>query len=186
MKSHDLMVEIAKKFVGVEETGPNKGPMIELFQAIDGQKARGQAYCADFVRYVAKQVDTQMRTEDPNWRGNMLAKTESAVNLVDMSPNGIRRDSAQLGFVVVWRDWVRTKDGQWFATSLGHCGIVCSIDEASGTMETCEANTSGPKKKGIVREGDGVYLKTRHLKADEGSMRIYRFVDPWGLASPQL
>lgn len=157
------LIEIAQKFVGVHEVGNNDGPQIEIFQRIIS-KPMHQPWCVDFVQYCLRQVDQRFSTK------NVLFPTESSQILWDKSPANARILVPEPGCIIVWQHY----NGNTPMFS-GHVGIVKEVD--SSWLLTIEGNTSaGP---GIQREGDGVYLKRRRIRVNDGPMRTLGYLLPW-------
>lgn len=166
------LIDLAKFFVGVKETEPNKGPLIELFQkAVDG-KAEGEPYCVGFCHFLVQQIDLEMKELNPKWPRHILWKTENSKLLWDMAKTEARHSQPQPGDIIVWNFW---KDGR--LSRSGHAGIVAELLE-DGRIKTYEANTSDPNNK-IVREGDGVYEKVRSIFRTDTPMRYLGCISPW-------
>lgn len=168
MGPSELLVSIAKTFVGVTEIGgDNRGPQVEAFQRALGTPAVGQAWCVDFVQFCVKTVDEQLGTQ------TVLAPTQSALQLWKDTDALAMTSDPEVGAVAIWQHY----DDAGKPTALGHAGIV--IEVVSDTLfKTVEGNT-GPSQ-GVEREGDGVYEKTRLLRAPVGSkMRLKGFLRAW-------
>lgn len=164
----ELALEV-QKYIGVtEKGGDNHGPEVEKFQkAVDG-KAEGEAWCLAFVQFCVKNVDAKLSTL------NTLFATEHCMTLWSKTPQDARGSKPGVGHVMLWK---HLKDGQ--PTGSGHAGVVIAVN-ADGTVTTVEGNT-GPGG-GIVREGDGVYKKTRSTSltpATGATMQLVGFVKPW-------
>lgn len=124
-------------------------PRVKLFQ----KEAGGPSYCMGFVQYCVKQTGLK----------SALYPSGSALTVWDRTLPHLHQPAA--GLVAIW---------EWGSTWKGHCGIVTAV--GVDTFTTVEANTSpGP---GIAREGDGVYLKTRHTHPVPGTMRLLGFIQP--------
>lgn len=175
--------ELARFFVGVKESSPNRGPLIELFQkAVDG-KAEGEPYCAGFVHFLCQQIDQEMEEEDPTWLPYSLWKSESTRTMWDLGNVKARHTVPQLGDVIIWAHWkrsvdIKTKKELWIPTRQGHCGFVVELLE-DGFIKTVEANTSSPSNGSIVRDGDGIWEKTRQPMREIGAFRYLGCLSPW-------
>ncbi len=184
LSPHNRLISLAKLFVGVREAGgDNCGPLIEMFQKhVDGI-ARQDPYCMAFVQWACSFVDSEIMPEFPSWPEHRLHKSENCMQVWERSPVSCRRTKPEPGLIAVWQHWKIIKDAAGrvrtqFPTFKGHTGVVIGVP-AINLIDTVEANTSGPKgPDGIVRDGDGIFLKRRTLSS-EGSMRLVGFIDPW-------
>jgi len=152
----------AKSFIGTTEVGgDNKGPMIELFQKAVDNVAAGEPWCAAFLCYCIR--DTEARFGVPCG----LKLSEHCMTLWNTN-SAQRRTEPKPGYIAVWKK----KN-----TTSGHVGLVTSVSRDQPTkFHTIEGNT-GPGT-GIVREGDGVYAKTRSM-SPMGDMILLGFLEPW-------
>lgn len=175
---HRALVWLARQFVGVTETTPNGGAMIERFQrAVDGVAER-EPWCVGFVQHCAKEVDALVddvlgfnadnsHKFDPLRRTNVLPLTEWTIALWG-APAAARSQEPSLGSVVVWRSLA--------TPARGHCGIVVEVEGHANdkTIVTVEGNTGS----GDQREGDGVWTKRRVYGEIPGFARM-GYVSPW-------
>ncbi len=153
---NDFLLAEAIKWIGTTEKGDNAGPEVERFQkAVDGVALR-ESWCMCFVQFCVKEVSARLNVQSTLLRG------EHCQTVFFRSRHLEVMDQVEPGDIVVW------KHGN---TSQGHTGIVESIDRANGLLHTVEGNT-GDKD---MREGDGVYRKTRHLAGD-GNMEILGYL----------
>lgn len=156
----DLIAQAAK-WTGVRETGANKGPEVEMFQkAVDG-KARGESWCMAFVQFCLQQVEALH-----NVRTNVFS-SEHCLTVWNNTPFVLRAVRPSPGSIVIW---------QHGTSSNGHTGIVTLVDDSRDTFTTIEGNTSSGA--GVVRDGDGVYVRTRSLHPT-GGMHIVGFINPF-------
>lgn len=165
------LVAEATKWIGVRETPKNRGPEVESFQrAVDG-KAQGEPWCMAFVMYCLKAADAAVT--GPSFR---LFETEHVMTCWNRSPMEMRIQSLDVkpGDLMLWQHY---KNGK--PTNSGHVGVVVGV-QGPGTIETIEGNTSDGS--GVVREGDGVFRRVRHVTAS-GTMRLKGFLRPWGIAA---
>lgn len=156
-EANAMLVELAESFVGVTEVGgENRGPEVEAFQkAVDG-KAQGEPWCMAFLMYCVQ------KTEQETQLMSAIFRSESVKQVWDFSPDDHKSKLPSVGSIMVW---------QYGTTGMGHAGLVTAI--AGELVETIEGNTgAGP---GVVREGDGVFKKTRPL-ADVGKMNFIGFL----------
>jgi hypothetical protein len=59
----------------------------------------------------------------------------------------------------------------------GHVGVIVKVIDVN-TVITVEGNT-GPDKNAVVRDGDGVYMKSRNISYHYGDMRPIGILAPW-------
>lgn len=155
---NDVLVLEARKWIGViEKGGDNSGPEIEQFQrAVDG-KANKEPWCAAFTMFCIKQVEQKLGIKSE------IHKSELVLDVWNKSPKDLRREYPKPGNLILWRH---------ADTGTGHMGIIEAQLE-KGIFATIEGNT-GPGN-GIVREGDGVYRKTRNIYGTQ-SMPVIGFL----------
>lgn len=139
-----LLIEIARRFVGVHEVGgDNKGPDVERFQrAVDG-KAVGEPWCMAFVQFCVADVERRTGVK------SNLFRSEHCLTVWNHSPVLMRRARPEPGLIVIWNR---------VGTGLGHTGIISAI-KSPEVYASVEGNTS--RGFGIEREGDGVFEKLR-------------------------
>lgn len=151
-----MLVEVARRFVGVKEKGDNRGELVELFQkAVDG-KAQGESWCMCFVQYCILEV------ERTNAVKSKVFKSEHCLTVWNKSPKELRLKEPEAGCLIIW---------QFDNTSNGHVGIVTKVNK--NTVETVEGNTGDGS--GVVREGDGVYARKRS-KLGSQKMKILGYL----------
>ncbi len=153
----ELLIAEAKKWIGTKESqGDNKGPDVEEFQkAVDGVAA-GEPWCMAFVQFCLKKIG-----------GSELFQSEHCLTVWNKTPVEHRRKHPVPGVVVIWR---------MKGTLSGHAGIVTRVN--GELMRTIEGNT-GPGA-GVVREGDGVYEKSRSsYPTKHAKMELLGFLWPW-------
>lgn len=145
------MLDLAKFHIGVTEVGGNnRGPMVERFQkAVDGKASR-EAWCMAFQQYLAK------LTVEAHGGKCLAYASEHCLTVWNKTPVGARITLPEPGVWVIWKHG----DGP-----SGHVGIVESVH--LDHILTVEGNT-GPGS-GIIREGDGVYLKKRPWNSETKS-----------------
>ncbi len=160
MNTSERLLQVASKYIGTkEEGGDNKGAQVEEFQKAVDDKALCESWCMAFVQFCIKQVEKLTGEE------SRLASSEHCLTVWNGTPKDLRVSSPEPGCVVIWRHGDSTS---------GHTGIVVSVSPDS--FVTIEGNT-GPGA-GVVREGDGVYQKTRTLAGSE-QMKIVGFLMPF-------
>jgi len=170
-----MLIETAAQFIGVTESGVNKGPLIEMFQKeVDG-KAAGEPWCVSFVQYCVREVDRRWLKEQfgKTLAQTLLFKTESSRVLWERTPHVARSDYGEVGDIQVWAKY----DASGNITPFGHVGIVTDV-LPNGYVLTIEGNT-GAGGSGVEREGDGVFVKRRPAMQNAGSMRTLGFLSPW-------
>lgn len=169
----NLLVAEAQRWVGICEQGNNAGQLIELFQKTVDGKAQQESWCMSFVQFCLKNVDAQYGavigecTKDRH----LLERSEHCLTVWNKSPVACRSDKPVIGAVVIWKHG----DGP-----SGHTGIVTGLKMDPEFFTTVEGNT-GPGA-GVVREGDGIFEKTRSVKGS-GEMKILGWLLPWGAVS---
>jgi len=153
------LAHFAAAYVGVQESGKNKGSEVEMFQkAVDG-RASGEPWCMGFVQYCIKAVDGTS-----NQVNSRVVSSEGCLDVWNRSPHDLRIAVPEMGCLVIWRH------GQ---TERGHVGIVESVKPGHKQFVTIEGNTGAGA--GVQREGDGVYRKNRDLDGD-GKMKVVGFL----------
>lgn len=165
-----LLVSEAKRWVGFTEMGgDNKGQIVEAFQkAVDG-KAVGEAWCLSWAMFCCKNVDAAVSDILEKETGlHALENTEHCLTCWYKSPVTNQFTEPHPGDIAIWRHGT---------SSSGHCGIVVQVENGTGYMWTVEGNTSSTDSS-VQREGDGVYLKRRNIRAT-GSMKVIGFLQPW-------
>lgn len=157
------MLDIARFHIGVMERGKaNTGPMVEAFQkAVDG-KASGESWCMAFLQYCL------LKTKEVHGGRPSIPATESCLDAYNRTPQGSKPKLPSPGDWIIWRH-----GDSW----QGHCGIITEV--GSDYLMTVEGNT-GPGQ-GIVREGDGVYIRRRpwdsiNCKSEIGNMKLVGFL----------
>lgn len=156
------MLDLASFYVGVTESGgDNRGPLVEKFQkAVDG-KALGEPWCMAFIQFLAAETSLVHNGANRLWR------SESCLDVWKNTPPSCKVPVAEEGAIVIY---------QHGNTRLGHAGIVKSI--LANEMTTVEGNTG--QGLGVVREGDGVYLRARPISGSIGQMQILGFLKVFG------
>ncbi len=164
----------AKRWVGTIETGgDNRGQIVEMFQkAVDGVANR-EPWCMSFCQYCVKMVDALMddRYDRTLRHKRDLFPSEHCMTTYYKSRVELRIDKPVEGCFILWRYY--TKDGE--KTEKGHVEIVTNLIDDQ-YVETVGGNTSST---GIVREGDGVFIKKRDFTDQYGMMRVEGFLLPW-------
>lgn len=146
----------AHKWVGTKESGGNNhGTQVELFQkAVDGV-AEGEPWCMAFIQFCVKQVEVELNIH------SLIKRSEHCLTVFRNSPASLRSTEPQIGCIVIW---------QHGTSERGHTGIIHSVCD-DGTIITVEGNTNADGSS----DGDGVYIKKRHLKGD-GDMHIVGYL----------
>lgn len=164
---YKFLVAEAKRWVGViEQSGDNKGQCVEMFQKACDGKAVSESWCMAFVQFCLKNVDdVSVKVFGAKGAHNLFV-SEHCLTVWDKSPKSCQTNTPLVGSIAIW---------QMGSTMSGHTGIVVNAF-GDGTFETIEGNT-GPGA-GVVREGDGVYLKKRSVKP-AGNMKLLGFLLPY-------
>lgn len=158
------LISIAESFIGItEKGGDNKGPEVEKFQkAVNGIASR-EAWCMCFVQYCVMATETKFKTD------SKIFASEHCMTVWNNTDKELKFQFPKAGDIVIWQYW---KDGK--PTSSGHTGIVTLV--SGDIMDTIEGNT-GPGSE-VVREGDGVYRKSRSVKGSS-KMKVVGFIRPF-------
>lgn len=154
MTNSELLVEIASKYIGTQESDPIVSDFRKSVCGVDSK----QPWCIDFIWYCLKKIK----------QPSQLLKTESAVGMWTHSNPNLRILRPEIGCLAIWC---------FNGTSKGHGGIVANVNQNTGTMTTIEGNTTSLAS--VDRLGDGVYRKTRHIISPPGEMQILGFLRPW-------
>ena len=162
-----LLVYEAKRWIGVKETGgDNMGECVQMFQKAADGIAGKESWCMSFVQFCLKQND-KLCVDILGARGtHNLFVSEHCLTVWNKSPKSCQLNTPVVGSIAIW---------QMGNSTAGHAGIVVAA-YGDGTFETIEGNT-GPGA-GVIREGDGVYLKKRSV-AGSGSMKLLGFLLPY-------
>jgi hypothetical protein len=162
-----LLAWMAENYVGVVESRPNGGPLVERFQRAADGKAQGEPWCVAFVQFCVARVDDYFaKLPVPNVH-HALPITEWSIGMWRLAPAMHRHTVPCVGDVVIWQN---NKN-----KGTGHAGIVVGFD--GDVVLTVEANTS-PGDKADQREGDGVWKKRRANGDIPGFTRL-GYVSPW-------
>jgi hypothetical protein len=169
-----LLVLEASRWIGVSEVGgQNKGQLVEMFQKSADDKASKEPWCLAFVLFCVKYVDLiANEVMQASTFGHKLFVTEHCMTMWNESPRECRLDQPEVGALIFWQYWKDEKP-----TASGHVGIIKKILDEDHIL-TVEGNTSAPSDE-VVREGDGVFVKRRRIKANNGTMRVKGFLSPW-------
>lgn len=163
-----FLIEEARRWIGIEESGNNSGQLIEMWQkSVDG-KSCNESWCMSFVQAQINWVDRVFYNVWGSSNFSSVVKSESCVHVWNNSPQHLRWSVPIAGSVAIWQN-------QRVPTQ-GHTGIVSSLVPSYKKFLTIEGNTS--PGDGIVREGQGVYEKTRSMDT-VGDLRLLGFLVPW-------
>lgn len=163
-----LLILEARRWIGTTEIGgPNKGQLVELWQKSVDNKSQSESWCMAFVQYHVAWVDKVFHELTGEASFTKMYKSEHCLTVWNKTPKELRSPVPKPGSIAVWR-----KKG----TISGHTGIVSAIVPSYRKFLCIEGNT-GPGD-GIVREGDGVFEKSRTMDG-EGSMELLGFLLPW-------
>jgi hypothetical protein len=146
-----LLCAAALACVGIhEEGGDNRGELVELFQETVGVAER-EAWCLSFIQSLIAFVEATA------WFPKLseIPATEHCLTLWQTAPQGLRLAEPQSGCIALW---------QHGSTQNGHAEIVLGV-LSGGSLLTVGGNTGDGS--GIVREGDGVYLRLRPRKSGD-------------------
>jgi len=160
-KNLALVIE-ANRWVGVQEQGGNnKGQLVSIFQMYLGG-AQDEPWCMSFIQYCLHWIDQYFPESK-----HKIFPSEHCMTVWRNSPSQCRIAKPIPGSIIIWNH---------VGTDNGHTGIVRRPD--GNYAFTVEGNT-GPGK-GVIREGDGVFVKKRLLQlSSKSKMQIVGFLDPW-------
>lgn len=162
-----LLIHEAKRWVGIsEQGGNNRGQLVALFQRAAGGLANGEPWCMSFAQFCIQAVDSLVSDCLEGGEKSALFKSEHCLTVWNKSQT-LKIDAPKPGSLCIWQH------GQ---TASGHVGIVIDVN-ADGSIMTAEGNTSSANA-GNQHEGDGVWLKHRHLDP-VGSLRFKGFLRVW-------
>ena len=159
--AHDALLTEAQKWIGIKEaTNHNDGAEVQMFQeAVDG-KAQGESWCMGFVQFCLKEAEAKL-----GLKSNMF-RSEHCLTVWNKTPQAMHKVHPYPGYVAIW---------QHGDTTQGHTGIVTEVVDADH-FATIEGNTGDGS--GVVRDGDGVYRRTRSING-AGTMKVVGFIDPF-------
>ena len=169
-----FLIAGASGFVGMRETGPNRGQMIDIFLKGVGLEPigndPGQPWCAAFVHHVGYWSHYDHASAKSSWP---LRATGSCYYLgLDAKQKGILKEEPLDGDVfLVWSPALMR---------FAHTGVVARVRERGKTpggnrwfdCDTIEGNTNDTGG----REGWGVLRKLRRFYVDAGD-RFIRWAD---------
>jgi surface antigen len=141
---NDVLVHEAQDWVGTIDDMEHTVEAVNKFRLAVNAHPTGENWCADFVIFCIKQVETKLNIKSPIEHNSELAQ-----DLWFKSPSFCQSTTPFPGAIIVWRHG---------DTNLGHCGIVEAVAK-DGTLTTIEGNTG--QAPGIVRDGGGVYRRFR-------------------------
>jgi hypothetical protein len=144
-------LEIATSFVGVRETSPNRGKVIDQWiRALGLNPENRHPYCVAFLVACFRQAAKENGVRSP------VPATAKAIRLWQRA-GWARRKQPVLGAI-----FVRVNDLK-DTNSKGHAGFVAGISDDQ--LITIEANTGRDTRLGDPsdREGDGVHRRARPL-----------------------
>jgi hypothetical protein len=163
-----LLVNECKKWIGIKEVGgDNKGQMVERWQKAIDQKASQEAWCMAFVMSMIIDIDKLCLNVFADTQMSSINKSEHCLTVWNTAPSRLKFQTPLPGYIAIW---------QHGNTTLGHAGIVVEGMNHNYEFKTVEGNTGDGS--GVIREGDGVYLRTRSLKS-QGAMKLLGFLSVW-------
>ena len=168
MTDQENLVEIARKFIGVTDQGPEPfgySKVLQFLLSVDKAPYKGEPWCAAFVFYCLEQTG----------RKHDLHKSPSAMDMWSNSPRKLVLDRPEIGAIAVWN---------FNHTHSGHCGIVSSVNDEYDVFTSIEGNTSKTEKypgEPVVRNGGYVAEKIRHINPPPSTMVLMGFLRPWTL-----
>lgn len=147
----------AESCVGIKEVGNNSGPMVTLIQeTVDGPDH--VAWCMSFVQTALAYAEKKTGIKSP------IAASEHVLTTWNDSPKTCRvKKVPAVGAIIIWRHG---------NTSSGHTGVM--LEWMDTKMNSVEGNTGS----GNMREGDGIYYKTRSTTGT-GSLKVVGFLKPF-------
>jgi len=173
----DKLVTMARSFVGQQEVAGNQGFADTKFQAemMKSGFYKGAPWCSFFVETVFR-LTLEQALRPALWRNLEDLFSGSAMEtLRRFEKKGYTvKKIPSVGDLAVWR---------FGAGPAGHIGIVVEIGTpASKQFTTVEGNTRSSSPDSIVREGEGVLLKSRRYglahSDKRGAFNLMGFVSP--------
>jgi hypothetical protein len=163
--ARSVFVYAAEACVGIrEEGGNNKGPLVELIQETLGG-AGAEAWCMSAVQTWLAYAEVKTGVKSP------IHASEHCLTVFKNTPESQRvKKFPARGAIIIW---------QHGSTSNGHTGVFLEAQDDGG-MRAIEGNAErGLAADGSVeREGGGVYLTSRSMKAN-GTMKVVGFIKPF-------
>lgn len=163
--ARSVFVYAAEACVGIrEEGGNNKGPLVELIQETLGGADR-EAWCMAFMQTCLAYAEVKTGVKSP------VHASEHCLTVWKQSPEAQRvKKFPARGAIIIW---------QHGSTSNGHTGVFLEAQDDGG-MRAIEGNAErGLAADGSVeREGGGVYLTSRSMKAN-GTMKVVGWLKPF-------
>ena len=169
----NALIHQASLFIGVHEIGHNSGIMVRKFQSKIG-RAQNEPWCMSFVQYMVGSIDDLFYAlVGANHKATRLYPSEHVLTVWEKTPSEFKCcDNPQVGDIVIW-----SRDTTSKSFKPGHTGLVMEV-HGDGTITTIEGNTSQDGE--IVREGEGVYRKTRRIDPrKQGIFNLEGFISPW-------
>jgi hypothetical protein len=154
---YNLSMEILKSQVGVREaTGRNDGKEVEMYLKSVG-RFKGDAYCAAFQYWCFFEAVKRLGYDNSYIPINRTGLANGIYNFA--SETGVHSTFLpSVGDLLVWRN-----KGSYS----GHIERITKV-QIGGYVTTIGGNTSGTS----LNEGDGVYVKRRHIKNPIGRMLV--------------
>jgi len=148
----------AEACVGIKETSPNGGPMVELFQETIGSAVK-ESWCASFAQSCLAYAEKKTGIKSPVYPSELCseiwAKTPKSQRVKKIPAPGA---------ITIW---------QRGNTIYGHTGLM--IEFIGTKFVSLEGNTSDSN----MSNGDCVAIKTRSSKAT-GNLKVLGWIKPFG------
>lgn len=155
-----VMLFAAQACVGEsEQGGNNRGKFVELIQKTADGRASAEAWCMAFVQSMVAYAEIKTGAVSTLFTSEHCLTTWRKSKAADR----VKKIPAP-GAIIIW---------QKGSSENGHTGFLTEYLDKK--MTTVEGNTGSN-----MRDGDGVYSKTRSTKAD-GSMKVVGFIIPFPL-----
>lgn len=149
----DVIVQEAKKYIGVLEKNKNEGEIVELFQKYVDGKANKGAWCMSFVQFIIGTVGP-----------HEIHKSKHVYTVWTNTSSVYKKAKPSPGYIAVWQ---RIKDGK--LTTGGHTGIVLDVNDKG--FRTIEGN--------VIQKGkEGVFVKDRKMGI-QGNLKLLGFLKSW-------
>lgn len=156
-----VMLFAAQACVGETEVGGNnRGKFVQLVQKTSDGYAGGEAWCMSFVQSMVAYAEVKTGVQSSLFTSEHCMTTWRKSKAADR----VKKIPAP-GAIIIW---------QKGSSESGHTGFVAEYLDKK--MTTVEGNTGSNN----MRDGDGVYSKTRSTKA-EGTMKVVGFIIPFPL-----
>lgn len=158
---NQMVVDEARHWLGTKESGNNRGSEVDQFNlAVAGQV--GEPWCMSFAQFCIEQVEKKTGVQ------SKVFDSAHCMTVWNQSPKECKVPSPVPGALMVWN---------FVGTTSGHVGVV-QKQLPDTRIDTIEGNTGSGNPDDVVREGDGVYERSR-ARSGSSKMRVMGFLKPF-------